>query len=586
MLRKSAEIREKREKLSSWLIVALMTAGTLSFGQGEGPNGVQVIDADHAEYYGHLLVQDQGGRFKPVHTLATDVMKKIRRSDTYDDLSAMQVFLGIHTDVLTWQEEPLIYVSGQPIRDKLSLTGKYASLHDFFGINFDGYVLAEDAEKARRKKANQRNQYDKDVLKTDERVFVLYGLFTGHYLRILPLRDDPNNSWYSPFDQELPFEGEDLDFVSTIIPYYNLAVSNGHKTGNWKSADKMVDLIDTYQRKISPEGLLPSKSKVQMEITYNKLDLFKRLKNAYITLGLLLLILQFISLFRPSVKLKWPMRIGTWLFFLLFIAHGIGLGMRWYLSGHAPWSNGYEAVVFIAFITVGAGLIFTKSSKVVLGATGILAWLMLFVAHMNSLDPEITNLVPVLKSYWLMIHVAVITGSYGFLGLGAILGLIILVMNLFLNESNKKRMLLTTKELTYVSEMVIIIGLFMLTIGTFLGGVWANESWGRYWGWDAKETWALASVIAYAIILHFRFIPFLKGQFAFNTASLWSYASIIMTFFGVNFYFSGLHSYAQGDPIPIPSWVYVTVASIFVLNIVSYLKYRSVVKKTPKKSEE
>jgi len=177
---------------------------------------------------------------------------------------------------------------------------------------------------------------------------------------------------------------------------------------------------------------------------------------------------------------------------------------------------------------------------------------MLFVAHMNHMDPEITNLVPVLKSYWLMIHVAIITGSYGFLGLGAILSFIIMGMNflvikpdLLLKKPGIKRLFFLSKELSNVTEMTITIGLFMLTIGTFLGGVWANESWGRYWGWDAKETWALASVLIYAVVLHVRFIPKLKGQFAFNFLAFWSYGSIIMTFFVVNYYLSGLHSYAQ-----------------------------------------
>ena len=137
-------------------------------------------------------------------------------------------------------------------------------------------------------------------------------------------------------------------------------------------------------------------------------------------------------------------------------------------------------------------------------------------------------------------------------------------------------MLLTTKEITYITEMVIIIGLFMLTIGTFLGGVWANESWGRYWGWDAKETWALASVVTYAIIMHFRFIPGLKSQFAFNVASLWGYGAIIMTFYGVNFYLSGLHSYAQGEAVPFPRWATITIIVLGVLSVVSYFRLRSV----------
>jgi cytochrome c-type biogenesis protein CcsB len=233
------------------------------------------------------------------------------------------------------------------------------------------------------------------------------------------------------------------------------------------------------------------------------------------------------------------------------------------------------ALTSMVSLTILSGLLFYKQSKIVLGATGILAWLMLFVAHMNALDPEITNLVPVLKSYWLMIHVAIITGSYGFLGLGAILGLIIMLMNIFLTKNNFKRVTMTTKELSYVSEMVIMIGLFMLTVGTFLGGIWANESWGRYWGWDAKETWALVSVLVYAMVLHFRFIPGLKSQFVFNLSSLWAYFSIIMTFFGVNFYLSGLHSYATGDPMPIPVWVPTTVIILFVLTVLSGLRLRA-----------
>ncbi|MBK6524791.1 MAG: cytochrome c biogenesis protein CcsA [Crocinitomicaceae bacterium] len=284
------------------------------------------------------------------------------------------------------------------------------------------------------------------------------------------------------------------------------------------------------------------------------------------------------NFFSKSFNAKWILRIGFWIFLVCFLAHGAGLGLRWYLSGHAPWSNGYEAVVFIAFITVLAGLLFYKQNKIILGATGILAWLMLFVAHMNELDPEITNLVPVLQSYWLMIHVAIITGSYGFLGLAAILALVNLVMFVFIKDSNKSKINDTSRQLTYVIEMTMIIGLFMLTIGTFLGGVWANESWGRYWGWDAKETWALASVLVYAIILHFRFIPGLKSHFAMTTAALWGYGSIIMTFFGVNFYLSGLHSYAQGDPIPIPTWVPISVILLFALNILAYLRYRTIFK--------
>jgi cytochrome c-type biogenesis protein CcsB len=250
--------------------------------------------------------------------------------------------------------------------------------------------------------------------------------------------------------------------------------------------------------------------------------------------------------------------------------------MRWYISGHAPWSNGYEAVVFIAWVTMIAGFSFMRKNAVIIAGTAVLASLMVFVTEMNLLDPEITPLVPVLKSYWLMIHVAIITGSYGFLGLAAILAILNLNLYIFRTKKNGELVTININELTYVSEMTMTIGLFMLTIGTFLGGIWANESWGRYWGWDPKETWALVSVLVYAVILHLRYIPALKGKFVFNVVSLWGYSAILFTFFGVNFFLVGLHSYAQGDGFAkLPNWVYVTVGLFVLFTIVAAIRNRN-----------
>ncbi|MCH2235168.1 MAG: cytochrome c biogenesis protein CcsA, partial [Crocinitomicaceae bacterium] len=563
LLKKSKEVRIKREALA---LLVLFSVGYRALAQE------QIIDSDHADKYGHLVIQDFNGRFKPVHTTANEVLRKVSRQTSYEGLTPMQVFLGIHTNVFYWNTKDIIYVSGKGVREKIGIDGnqKRTSIQQFFDPNDFSYKLEADVKAAQQKKPSSQSQYDKDILKTDERVSILLGVMGGTWLKIMPLPGDSTNTWYSPFEQDAPFQGMDKMLFDNIIPWYNSSVKKGFDTGDWSGADSVVYAIDTYQRNVAPEGLLPSKSTIDLEITYNNLNLFQRLMNYYILVGMVLLIIQFVKLFRPGLKDKWVSKIGFYAFLLLFVAHGVGLGLRWYLSGHAPWSNGYEAVVFIGWVTVLSGLLYSKNSKIVLGATGVLAWLMLFVAHMNQMDPEITTLVPVLKSYWLMIHVAIITGSYGFLGLGAIIGLVCLIMNLFLTESNKKRVQLTTTELTYVTEMVMTIGLFMLTIGTFLGGVWANESWGRYWGWDAKETWALASVLVYAIVLHLRFIPFLKSKFVFNAASLVAYGSIIMTFFGVNFYLTGLHSYATGDPVPIPTWVPITIGAIFVLIGISY----------------
>jgi ABC-type transport system involved in cytochrome c biogenesis permease subunit len=204
--------------------------------------------------------------------------------------------------------------------------------------------------------------------------------------------------------------------------------------------------------------------------------------------------------------------------------------------------------------------------------------MILMIAHWNWMDPSIANLQPVLNSYWLMIHVAVIVASYGPFTLAMVLGVVALLLMLFTNEGNKK-MELNIKEITYINEMALTIGLVMLTIGNFLGGQWANESWGRYWGWDPKETWALISIMIYAFVIHARFVPALRGKWIYNLMSVVAYYSIMMTYFGVNFYLTGLHSYASGDKVVTPTFVYYSVATVFVLAILSWLRYKKHLKK-------
>ncbi len=230
-----------------------------------------------------------------------------------------------------------------------------------------------------------------------------------------------------------------------------------------------------------------------------------------------------------------------------------------------------------------AGLLFAKQSPMTVAATTVLTSIILMVAHLTWMEPEITNLVPVLKSYWLTIHVSVITASYGFLALSMLLGFINMILMVLQNDKNREFLSEKIIELTAINERAMTVGLYMLTVGTFLGGVWANESWGRYWGWDPKETWALVSVLVYTFVLHMRFIPGLKGVFSFNLASVISYFSILMTYFGVNFYLSGLHSYAKGDPVPIPGFVYYSIGVIIVISLWAYYKNQKFVTANGKK---
>jgi cytochrome c-type biogenesis protein CcsB len=334
-------------------------------------------------------------------------------------------------------------------------------------------------------------------------------------------------------------------------------------------ADELLKQLAAYQKKYGAP-LIPSQRKIDAEILYNKWMIFFRLALAYSLIGFIMIIITFVAIFKNTKFIRGLLNFFVFLIGIGFLFQTFGLGLRWYISGHAPWSDGYESMIYIGWVTMLAGLLFSKRSKMTVAATTLLASIILFVAHLSWMDPEITNLVPVLKSYWLTIHVSVITASYGFLALGALLGFFNLILMILKNPKNRELMDLHIGELTAINERTLIVGLYLLTIGTFLGGVWANESWGRYWGWDPKETWALVSVLVYSFIAHMRYIPGLRSRFAYNLAAVAGFFSILMTYFGVNYYLSGLHSYAKGDPVPIPDFVYYMLGVIILTIIWAY----------------
>lgn len=533
-----------------------------------------IISAEHAKKLETLVIQDFDGRFKPLQTFALEVLHKVYRKDTYNGLNATQVLLELMFNFEFLKNEKLIAVNHAEIREKIGISGKYASYADFFDKKTGDYILERHVDIANQKPEGKRNEFDKQIIKVNER-FQIVGAAL-YYLRIFPVRGAPNNTWYTPFDNSAPYQDVDSLMPKFFIDYV-YAVRLGKLTGDYTQADESLELIRSYQKAVAGD-LYPSEQKLKMEIRYNEMNIFKRVTYVYLLFGFGLLFVFFLSVFTLNAKWTKPVNIIMLIGIIAgFIIHGIGLGMRWYISGHAPWSDGYEALLFIAWVGVLAGLLFARKSMAALGATGILAFFLLYVAHLNNLDPQITNLVPVLQSYWLKIHVAVITGSYAFLGLGAVLAIVNLLLYILKTSENKIRLNLHIEELSYIIEMTSTIGLFMLTIGTFLGGIWANESWGRYWGWDPKETWALVSILVYAILLHLRFIPALKGKLVFNSVAMWSYAAILFTYFGVNFFLVGLHSYANGEAETLwPSWLTYVVLIFVAFNALAIWREKSV----------
>ena len=530
-----------------------------------------VPDKSVSAEFGKVLVQDQKGRTKPLFTLSNDILRKVTRENEFEGLTSMQVFLGLYFDFNNWKDVPFIRISNSDIQGKVGISGKFASFTDLVNLNGNGtYKISGEVNEAYSKAPSERSKTDKELMKIDERVNIVYMIYKGDFMKLFPLKDGTHN-WGSPLEAVQKASGkEDSVYLSSIVPI----LSDALQTNNLATVRQVSESIAGYQKRFSQYSL-PSESKTNAELLYYKLGIFERLFPYYATIGLIMLIGLITMVIRGRKETSLFVKILGWLLFAGFLFHTLGLGLRWYIAGHAPMSNGYESMIFISWATLLAGFIFSRKSAFALSATAVLASMTLMVAHLSFMDPEITNLVPVLKSYWLTLHVSVITGSYGFLGLGAILGLITLILLSLSNDKNRERISNTIDELTVINFKTLTLGLYFLTIGTFLGAVWANESWGRYWGWDPKETWSLITIIIYSIVIHSRRIPGMKDIFTFNLISLFAFSSVLMTYFGVNYYLSGMHSYASGDPVPVPSFVYIVVIVLAALSFLAYTKYRT-----------
>jgi len=524
---------------------------------------------DHANgAFSALLVQDYMGRIKPISTEAVEIVNKIAGKSSLFGLTPEQVILGMSSNAVLWQELPIIKLSNANIKKALNLPPEteyvsFASMFDTEGY----YKLAKQVASANQKTQKRRDTFDTDVIKFDEKLNVAYLTLKGVFFKFIPIPNDPAHKWIAPNDAfDNPMISRD---VKSILNDYFVALQDGVTNNHWESANIALAKLKENQRTTNGD-ILPSDTRVQAEVLYNHMGLFQKLVGFYFVLGIGAFILAVFSIF--TCKSYPKLEKGVLYFFMAgFIVHTLGLALRWYISGHAPWSDSYESMVYIGWSASLAGVMVFRKSILSLSAAAILAAIVMLVAHMSFVNPQITNLVPVLKSYWLTIHVSVITASYGFLGMGALLGLMALVLMLFKNKENALRINEQIRHIAAINEISLLIGLSMLTVGNFFGGIWANESWGRYWGWDPKETWAFVSIIVYAIIVHLRFIPKLNSIYVFSIASLLGYTSIIMTYFGVNFYLTGMHSYAAtGESPDVPSFVYYTLIILLSLCALAY----------------
>lgn len=537
------------------------------------------VDEIHAAKFGRLIIQDLGGRMKPINTFSSELLRKVSHSDKYKDMNADQVFLSMTQFSNVWLQMPIIYIKpgNDSIRKIIGIPAqqKMARFVNFFDDK-GNYKLSKYLDDAART-ANP-NQFEKDIVESDKKVNLMNSALFGSILKIFPIPNDVNNKWISyPELSEVKLTGMDAVFTKQILPIYVMSLQNAATTKQYKESDFYLDGMMKYQKKYGNK-VLPTQQKIDTEILYNKYNTLQKLPYIYLTLASLMFVLVLIQIFTNHQLLKLLIHFIHLVIGLTFVVHTIDLIARWYIAGHAPWSNAYESIVYVAWAAMFFGLSFDIKSKLTVASAAFVTAMILAAASANWIDPEIANLQPVLNSYWLMIHVAVIVASYGPFALGMILGFVTLLLMVFTTKNNQKTMTLHIQELSIINEMALTVGLIMLTIGNFLGGQWANESWGRYWGWDPKETWALISIMVYAFVIHARFVPALRSKWLFSLMSMYAFIAILFTYYGVNFHLSGLHSYASGEAKSL-SWIAQCFGFISFIGAISYFKFKKYYKK-------
>ncbi|WP_267524618.1 cytochrome c biogenesis protein [Campylobacter sp. MG1] len=482
----------------------------------------------HLNELNTVVTQDLNGRFLSFYALTNDLCNKLKCPK---NLKANEEIFKLITDISYVNEAKLIKVDNDKLKKELNLSDNYAKFSDFY----DGpsYKLKDILKQTYAKGEANFSEYDKELIKVDERVNIFYLIFTGELFKIIP--EMPDFRLVSPFSDNLNLQNQNIanKYISSLL----LAKS----TKDYKTANENLNEIKKMQNSYN---ILPSNNQIIIENFLVKIDAFYLLLKIYCILFLLSLVLIF-----KNNKIIW------YLTFFTFILHLVLLCLRGFVAGFTPLTNTYESLIYIALSSVFAGLVFRKN--LLLSLCLLFSVATLFTAHLNDINPQITNLMPVLNSPYLSIHVSLIAASYGFFGLSALISFSYLLCVIFKKPYDKANIQI------YLANH---LGLLLLICGNFLGGIWANESWGRYWGWDSKETWSLISILIYAILVHLK----LKSKLLYALLSMWGFGVILMTYFGVNYYLVGKHSYAgEKSNFESPLWLIISVIILIIFSLVA-----------------
>lgn len=494
----------------------------------------KVLPREVAEHFGDLYIL-YNNRICPLQTFARDFTVKLYGSSSYKGLTPEEVLTGWLFYYDSWKNEPIIRIKSNEARKLLEIEGSYARLKDYIST-INEYKLEKMMNHIR---SGEQVTDKRGIEEADEKFNIINLVCTGAMMKIFPCRNIAGKTleWYSQSDQ-LP---QDMDndkwvFIRKSMSYVNEMIV----MKKYNDACLLLEKIKKYQQK-ECDGLLPADNKFKAEKIYNQFDYSKSVAMACICIGLICFIYYchcMASQKRTSRKAIIILNILLWIVFTYLSA---AICLRGYVSNHLPLSNGFETMQFMAWCTLLLTFLLQRKFAMLLPFGFLLCGLTLMVSMLGESNPQITQLMPVLQSPLLSIHVVVIMIAYSLLAFIMLNGVTAVILHQSQKECKEQ-----IERLQIISQIILYPAIFLLAIGIFIGAVWANVSWGRYWGWDPKEVWALITMLVYALALHPRSLPWFHRTMFFHVFCITAFITVLITYFGVNFLLGGMHSYANG----------------------------------------
>lgn len=476
----------------------------------------RTVPAASAEKFSRLNIL-YNDRICPVQTFAIDFTKKLSGRASYNDLSAEQVLAGFLFFPEEWNGVPLLKIKGGAMKERLQLPDRCA-VSTFFNPSMGGYILGPYVQEAYQ---GNHDKFHEDVLKMDDRLMLVMELRQGTPLKLFPFGTGKFSvAWYSPADKyPTTMEKERQEYMQNIFAM----LYGDARTDNWEHFDAVVEKIGQYQRAFGGSSL-PTATQTKAERLYNAVPLTTILFMVCLTMAVL-----------SIVRRRWMQAVAIAVLGAAFMTLTFCLSLRWIISGTVPMANGYETMLLMAWMIQLLALVLCRRYPLMVTFGLLMSGFFLLVSHISQMDPQISHVMPVLSSPLLSLHVSIIMMSFALLSLTFILA-VWSIISLITGT--------TSDQITVLSKLFFYPAIVCLGLGIFIGAIWANVSWGTYWSWDPKEVWALITFMVYSVALHEQSLPWLRNPKNYHLFMLFAFLTILMTYFGVNYFLGGMHSYA------------------------------------------